>query len=139
MMRHLILAACAALILSACTPGTEIASSSASTAATTADTVGLTPPAPFAHTTIDEKALTLSAKAVSAVALSSSALVKFGIITRGSPTALRLAGLLDTARDGVLAAAAAREAGSADSYTAALASAEDAVDRIKAIIAEVGA
>lgn len=123
-----------ALILTGCT-GLPPA---ATTAAATADALGVTPPAPAEATTLDEKALTIAAKAVTAAARSASALVRVGIIPPGSPTALALARRLDDARDAIGAAADARAALSATSYREALARAEAAVDAIQAIISPFG-
>lgn len=105
------------LVLSACTP------------------TGLTStPAPLEQTTIDEKAVTLAASTVDALALSASALVKAGVVAPGTPRALSLATALDTARDAVNAAEAARKAGSATNYQTAIARAQEAVSQIKTII-----
>lgn len=95
-------------------------------------------PAPLARTAIDEQAVTLAAKAVDAAALSAKALVKVGAVKPGTPLALKLAGALDLARDGVKAAEAARKAGNATSYAEALARATETVGRVRQIIAEIG-
>ena len=126
-----LLVAVVALALAACTTG-EAVRSAGSIAASAADAAGV--PVPATTSALDEKALTLAAKAVDAAALSASALVRVGVIEPGSPTALRLAGALDTARDGVNAAALAREAGNATTYSAALDKATAALAAIAAII-----
>jgi hypothetical protein len=117
-MKRLLFAASLALALPACTPGG----------------VASIPPAPLSHTTIDEKALTLAAKAVDTAALSASALVRVGVIEPGSPSAQRLARALDDARNAVNAAEAAREAGSATSYADAIAKANSALAAINTVI-----
>lgn len=89
-------------------------------AATTADAMGV-PAAPLSGTIVDEKALTLGAKAVDASAVALSALARAGLIEPGSGTALWLAGLLDDCRKAVNAASAARDAGNAATYSEALA------------------
>ena len=129
-MKRLLVAA-VALALAACTTG-EAVRSAGSIAASAADAAGV--PVPATTSALDEKALTLAAKAVDAAALSASALVHAGVILPGSPGALRLAGALDTARDGVNAAALAREAGNATTYSAALDKAAAALAAITAII-----
>ena len=126
-----LLVAVVALALAACTTG-EAVRSAGSIAASAADAAGV--PVPATTSALAEKALTLAAKAVDAAALSASALVRVGVIEPGSPTALRLAGALDTARDGVNAAALAREAGNATTYSAALDKATAALAAIAAII-----
>ena len=131
-MKRLLVAA-VALALAACTTG-EAVRSAGSIAAGAADAAGVPVPATTSTSALDEKALTLAAKAVDAAALSASALVHAGVILPGSPGALRLAGALDTARDGVNAAALAREAGNATTYSAALDKAAAALAAITAII-----
>lgn len=131
-MKRLMIAALA-LALSGCGMGN--AHSAATVAATVADSVGAKPPVTLEASAIDEKALTIAAKGVDALALSATALVRAGIIRPGSPAALKLATALDDARDGVNAAQLARKAASATSYRDALAKAEAAIDAIKAIIA----
>lgn len=121
MIRNLLIP-CALLALTACNPG-GIASA----------------PAPLERTTIDEKAVTLAAQSVDAVALSVTALVKAGVIKPGTPTAIKIASALDTARDAVNTAEKARQAGSATNYLTAIARANAAVSEIKAIIAKLGA
>lgn len=116
-MKRIILTACLALALPACTPGGIVSS-----------------PAPLEQTTIDEKALTLAAKAVDTAAISASAMVRVGVIEPGSPSALRLADALDTARKAVNAASQAREAGSASNYAAAIANATAALATINSVI-----
>lgn len=91
-------------------------------------------PAPLTRTVIDEQALTLATQTVDVLALSASALVKNGVIVRGSPPAQRLATALDTARDGINAAATAREAGNAASYGEAITKASAALAQVRAII-----
>lgn len=133
-MKRIILAACAPLALSACNLGTQgqIASVSAG-AASVADAAGVPKPT-LQGTAVDEKAITLAAKAVDVAAVSASALVAARVIEPGTPKALAIAEGLDRARDAVNAAAAARNAGNATSYTAALADAEQAVAQIRAAI-----
>lgn len=121
-MKRMILAACAALSLTACDPAAIVSA-----------------PAPLGQTILDEKAITLAAQAVDAVAISASALVKVGLIKPGTPAALKLAAGLDLARDSVNAAEKARQAGSATNYVTAINRALAAVKDIKAIIATVGA
>lgn len=113
-----------------------LAACSPQTVAGALDTVA-SAPAPAERTTIDEKAVTLAAQTVDALALTASALVQARVIVPGSPLALRLAKALDVARDGVNAAELARQAGSAGSYAVALDRALAAVAEIKAIVAEV--
>lgn len=132
-----LLVALIAALLSGCT-GKAAIHSAATVAATAADVAGAEPPAPAEATAIDEKALTLAAGAVRVAAKSSSALVRAGVITRGSPTAVMLARHLGEARDAILAANEARAALSATSYREALVRAEAAVDAIMAIIAPFG-
>ena len=115
-----------------------LAGCSPSILAGAADVVS-TAPAPLERTVLDEKAVTLAAQAVDAAAISASAMVRVGIITPGSPTALKLARALDTARDGVNAAELARQAGSASSYSVALDKALAAVADLKTILASIGA
>lgn len=135
-----ILMALTVAALAGCTPagGSQAIRSAASVAAAAADAAGATPPAPAEITAIDEKLLSLSARAVTVAAKASSALVRTGVITRGSPTALQLAHWLDVARDAVLAAEQARLALSAASYREALARADEAVAGIMAIISPFG-
>ncbi len=104
------------------------------TAASVADTVGIKPPVTCAATTIDEKALTLAAQSVDVMALSASALVKAGIVTKGSSNALKLAKGLEDARIGVNAAELARQACNATSYSAALSKATAAIATIKSAL-----
>lgn len=137
MIRQLFVVA-TALALAACGSAGGAVQSASHIAAGAADAAGIAAPAPLNAVAIDEKALILASKAVSTTAVASSALVKTGIITKGSPTALSLARWLDTARDAVNAAAEARAAGSAESYTEALARAEGAVEAIRAIINPAG-
>lgn len=133
-MNRLILAICAPLALTACNLGSQGQIASASTvAASVADAVGAPKPT-LQGTAIDEQALTLAAKAVDLAALSASALVAARVIEPGTPRALALAQGLDRARMAVNAAADARNAGNATSYTAALADAENAVAQIRATI-----
>lgn len=137
-----VLVALAVAMLSGCAlpgdNGKQSIRSVATVAAATADAAGAKPPALAEITAIDEKLLSLSARAVTVAAKASSALVRTGVITRGSPTALRLAHWLDVARDAVLAAEQARLALSADSYREALARADEAVTAIMAIISPHG-
>lgn len=121
-MIRMILAACAALSLAACDPPAIFSA-----------------PAPLEQTVVDEKAVTLAAQSVDAVALSTTALVKAGVIKPGTPAALKIARALDLARDSVNAAETARQAGSATSYVTAINRALAAVAEIKAIIATAGA
>lgn len=133
---RIFLCAMLALVLTACSFDQAPIRSAASVAAATADAAGAKPPAPLASTDVDEKALTLMAKAVDTAALSASALVRMKAIEPGSPRAIALATALDKARDAVNAAASARKAGSAASYTEALANAEAAFTQIRQIFGE---
>lgn len=136
MIKRLIVAA-AALSLAACATMGAIRTG-AGMAAATADAAGVAVPATTTRTMIDEKALTIAAKGVSAAAVSVSALVKVGAIKAGTPLAQSIACSLDGARDAVNAAEAARQVGNATSYTAALARAETAIDAVKAALANLG-
>lgn len=116
-MRKIFYALAVISMTAACTPGGVVSS-----------------PAPLKHTIIDERALTLAAQTVDVLALTATALVKNHIIVAGSPAAVRLANALDTARDGVKAAALARAAGNAATYGEALSKASQAVAEIRSII-----
>lgn len=133
---RILLCAMLALVLTACGNAGGKVHSAATVAATVADAAWAKPPAPLASTAFDEKALTLMAKAVDTAALSASALVRMKAIEPGSPRAIALATALDKARDAVNAAASARKAGSAASYTEALANAEAAFTQIRQIFGE---
>lgn len=130
------LCAMLALVLTACGDAGGKVHSAATVAATVADAAGAPAPAVLDRTEIDEKALTLAARAVDAAALSASALVRAKVVEPGSPRAIALATGLDKARDAVNAAAAARKAGSAGSYREALAHAEDALAQIRQAVGE---
>jgi hypothetical protein len=119
-MKRMILAVCAALALSGC--------------AALGNLAGGLPPSPAAaadQTTLDEKAVTVAALAVDALAVSATHLVQAGVIEKGSPRALAVADGLDRARRWVNAAAAARRAGNADSYAEALTKAGEALAAVK--------
>lgn len=133
-MKRLIFAVCAAMALTACSFDDGTVHSAASAAAGAADAAGAKPPTPAAATVIDEQAVTLAAKAVDTVALSASALVRASVIQARSPAALKLADALDRARRSVNAAAAARRAGNAASYRAALTDAEAAIADVRRAI-----
>ena len=124
-------------MLAGCT-GRQALHSAATLAATAADAAGARPPAPAEVTAVDEKLLSLSARAVEAAAKACSAMVRTGVITRGSPVALQLSHWLGVARDAILAAEQARKALSATSYLEALARADEAVAAILALISPFG-
>lgn len=127
MMRYLTLPL--ALTLAGCTTTGAL-----QVGASAVDAAGVHSPAPAQLTVIDEKAITLAARSVDAVALSASALVRAGVIRPGTPTALALATALDDARKAVNAAELARQAGSTTSYRQALDRALAAVDQVKSLI-----
>lgn len=130
-MKRLILALCGALALAGCGVNSH---NVASTGAALADAAGVKPPATTSLTSADEKALSLAAKAVDVAAISSSALVRFGFITSGSPKAQGIARGLDDVRKWVNAAALARQAGNATTFREALAKAEAAMDAVKGVL-----
>lgn len=111
-----------------------VAACTTANGASVLDTVGSKPPITCAKTSFDEKALTLAAQSVDVLALSASALVKAGVVTKGSPNALKLATGLDDARIGVNSAELAREACNATSYSTALAKATAAIATIKSAL-----
>jgi hypothetical protein len=122
-MKRIILIALAPFALAGCSTHNL-----AGAGAAAADIVGVPPPTVIASRTVaDEKALTLLSKSVTTVALASSALVKAGVITAGSPRAIGLANKLDLARDLVNLAATARDA---QSYS-------DALARLGPVIADI--
>ena len=119
-MKQILLAVCASLALAGC--------------AANGGPTSILPPAPLSQTTVDEKALTLAAQTVDALALSTSALVKTGVLKGGTPTALAMADALDAARDGVNLAAAAREAGNANDYATAIAKVGAAIAQVRTLL-----
>jgi len=121
-MKYLILAP---LLLASCT---------ASNGASVLNTVGSKPPITCGKTSLDEKALTLAAQSVDVLALSASALVKAGVVTKGSSNAFKLAKGLDEARIGVNSAELAREACNATNYSTALAKATAAIATIRSAL-----
>ncbi len=118
------LAMAAAIVsLGACTPAAQTGP------------VATAPAVPIAdRTAADEKALTLAARSVTTMATVSRAMVKAGAIKPGSPLALRLAELLDTARDALNAAQTARQALGAPGYAEAIERATTAAEQIAALI-----
>lgn len=128
-MKRLIICAALALALPGCKTTTMLHAGAA-----VADAAGAPAPDVLNRTTADEKALLVAAKSIRTAAASAQALVEAGVITPGSPRAMGIANALDRARDAINAAAEARRAGSAQSYTEALAHAEEAVDQVKDII-----
>lgn len=98
-------------------------------------TLGESPP--LGQTVIDENAVTIGAKAVDAAALALSLAVKAGL-QPGTPKALKLATLLDDARNFVNAAAAAREVGNAASYAEAIAKVGPAMDALQVALRPFG-
>ena len=127
-----ILAVAALAPLAGCTQGQvqSTGSAAATVAATVADSAGIAKPTPCVSTTIDEKVLIISARAVDAAATASIKLVEAHVIEPGSPRAIALATALDKARDAVNIAAAARDACNATSYSAALANIQDAMNGV---------
>ncbi len=108
----------------------------ARTAATVADASGVPVPRPCSKTIGDEKAVALLATGVDVAALTISALARANVpgFIKGTPSALRIGAALDDARNGVNAAALARQACDAASYTKALGKATAAYNLIKSSI-----
>ena len=132
---RLFMIAAMALGLAACSAAsTDAVHSASSAAATAADAAGVPVPETTTKTIIDEQALTLATKTVSVLADAASALVRVGVIEPHSPTAQTIARGLDDARNGVNAAALAREAVNARSYSEALDKAKAAVVAVQAAI-----
>jgi hypothetical protein len=128
-------AALSLCVLPACTTADRI-NTGASIAAGVADaTVANSPADLLAMTSFDEKAITLAAQAVDAMAVSATAAVSIGVIKAGSPRALALADALDKARIAINDAAIARNALNAPSYTEALARARTAIAAVRASFA----
>lgn len=95
-------------------------------------------PSPLTSTAVDERALTVVATGVDATARAVSALTKgtAPVLRPGSPLALDIANWLDTARDGVNAAQAARTNAE---YVAALAKVNEAMTQVRTLILKIGA
>lgn len=78
------------------------------------------PPAPLAHTAIDEQALNIGYEAYDAVLTAVDGLVASGRLVRGSPKALQVQHYLILIRDTLNAATAAAHAGNATDYGTAV-------------------
>ena len=125
-MTRAILAALAALCLSACIPGLQLG--------------GVQAPAPLAQTHYDEQALNLAWETFDTVLTSVDALVESGHLVRNSPRALQVRRYLIQARSALNAATAAARAGNTTDYGTALAQAREAYTNVRGIISgETGA
>lgn len=116
-MKKLLLAAClAAMPLAGC------------------ETVSTTAPAPLQQTVIDERALLVAINGAEAIRTAVDALVAANVIQPGTMRALQTRDLLINIRDGLNGAAAAQKAGSSSSYVSALAQANEAITKIRAVL-----
>jgi hypothetical protein len=106
----------------------------ASATAAVADAIGQAPPATLTRTTIDEKALHVAFATFDTALTIVDGFVASGVIVPGSAQALRLKAAILATNDALVAASAAQRAGSATSYSAALANAEIALDGIRAAL-----
>ena len=118
-MRKMMIAALAALSLSACA-GTVPGINSA--------------PAPLEQTTADEKALRLAAAAFEFALTATDQAVLLGKLKFGSPTALRAKALIGDVQTALNAAAKARKALSTTDYLAAIADGEKAMAELKTLL-----
>lgn len=93
-----------------------------------------TPTAPLAQTHIDEQALTAAYASFDVLLTAIDGLVVAGVLQPGTPKALHVKALIQTAQDGLNTARAVREGLSQKDPVAALASATDAFRKITALL-----
>lgn len=91
-------------------------------------------PAPLNQTIVDEHALLVAINGAEAIRTAVDALVAAGVIQPGTMRALQTRDLLINIRDGLNGAAAAQKAGSSSSYVSALAQANEAITKIRAVL-----
>ncbi len=115
-MKHIIIPIALALSLPGC--------------ATLADT----PTAPLAQTHIDEQALTTAYASFDVLLTAVDQLVAVGVLVPGTPKALKVKALIQTAQDGLNTARAVREGLSQDNPILALEKATDAFRQITALL-----
>ena len=94
----------------------------------------LASPAPLASTTIDEKGLIIALQTFDTLLTAVDKLVAAGVITPGSPTAVKIADAINTAKIALQAASAAQQAGNASSYISAISEAQAAIANINLLI-----
>lgn len=115
-MRKLILAAALALSLPGCTTFPD------------------TPTAPLAQTHIDEQALTAAYASFDVLLTAVDGLVTAGVLQPGTPKALKVKALIQTAQDGLNTARAVRAGLSQENPVLALEKATDAFRQISALL-----
>lgn len=115
-MRKFILAAALALALPGCA------------------TIPDTPTAPLTQTHIDEQALTAAYASFDVLLTAIDGLVVAGVLKPGTPKALKVKALIQTAQDGLNTARAVREGLSQDNPVLALEKATDAFRQITALL-----
>lgn len=115
-MKRIILAAALALSLPGCATITE------------------TPSAPLAQTHIDEQALTAAYAGFDVLLTAVDGLVVAGVLQSGTPKALKVKALIQTAQDGLNTARAVREGLSQENPVLALEKATDAFRQITALL-----
>jgi hypothetical protein len=96
--------------------------------------IGSTPPAPLAHTSLDEKGINLALKSADAIATAVDLLVAAKAIVPGTPRALTVKRGLLALRGGLVAASAAQRAGNATSYDEAIRNAEAALAAVQSAL-----
>lgn len=120
-MRKMMVAAIAALSLSACAANGGISGIPAA-------------PAPLEKTTVDEKALLFAAAGAELALTAVDQAVLLGKLPFGSPIALRAKGLIEDIQAALNAAAAARKALSTTEYLAAIAEGEKAMAELNSLL-----
>lgn len=91
-------------------------------------------PAPLEQTAVDEKALVLALETFDTVLTSVDILIEAGHIQPGSPKALEIARLIDSAKGWLQVASSAQRAGSTTSYLEAIENARAAIAGVKAAL-----
>lgn len=118
-MRKMMIAALAALSLSACAGSVPDLNSA---------------PAPLEQTTLDEKAIRFAGAGFEFALTAVDQAVALGKLKKGSPDALRAKALIDDVQTALNAAAEARKALSTDNYLAAIADGEKAMADLKNLL-----
>jgi hypothetical protein len=107
----------------------------AETTAAVLDAIGQAPPATLTRTTIDDAAIRTAFRSFEKTLTIIEAFMDSGLLSPGSPTALRLRAAVLSTQSALNAASAAQRAGSSTSYKAGLEQARIAITNVQLALA----